>query len=371
MPGESEALSLAVDLGERSYEVVIGAGLLGELGPRCRRLGLGPKALVITNETVGPLYGETVVQSLREAGFEVHYTAIPDGEAYKSLETAAALYGACIDARLDRRSWLVALGGGVVGDIAGFVAATYMRGIDFVQVPTTLLAQVDSSVGGKTGVNHPRGKNLIGAFHQPRLVVADVATLATLGAREYRAGLAEVVKAGLIRDAAFFAFLEENRRALLDREPAAVSEAVRRSVAIKAAVVQADEREAGERAILNFGHTVGHALEAATGYGRWLHGEAVAIGMAVEARLSVSLGLLEEEALARIEALLEGLGLPASPEPVPYSAVRRAMDLDKKAVGGTLRFALLDGIGSARLVAGVSEDALAAAYAGQRTVGTL
>jgi len=371
MPGAREAMSLRVELGERSYDVVIGPGIMEEIGERCRALALGSRVLVITDEAVGRLYGGVVVKSLKSAGFDVHYAAFPAGEEHKSLETAAALYGACIDARLDRSSWLVALGGGVVGDVAGFVAATYMRGIDFVQVPTTLLAQVDSSVGGKTGVNHPKAKNLIGAFHQPRLVVADVASLVSLPGREYRSGLAEVVKAGLIRDAEFFAFLEREWLSLVRLEPQALTRAVKRSVEIKASVVQADERESGERAILNFGHTVGHALEAATQYRRFTHGEAVAVGMVVEGRLSVELNLLDEVELKRIEALLGRLGLPTNPADVPYEAVREAMRLDKKAVQGNLRFALLDGIGACRIVSGVSEEALAAAYTPRANAGTL
>lgn len=372
MPGEREATSLRVELGERSYEVVIGPGVLEEIGERCRALGLGTRALVITNETVGRLYGGVVVKSLRNSGFDVHYAAFPDGEEYKSLKTAASLYDACVDAGLDRGSWLVALGGGVVGDVAGFVAATYMRGIDFVQVPTTLLAQVDSSVGGKTGVNHSRAKNLIGAFYQPRLVLADVATLVSLSPREYRSGLAEVVKAGLIRDARFFEYLEREWLALSRLDPAVLTQAVRRSVEIKAAVVAADEREAGERAILNYGHTVGHALEAAAGYGRITHGEAVSIGMVVEGKLSVDLGLLEPAALARIELLLSRLGLPTSPGDVSYEAAREAMRLDKKALAGKLRFALLERIGAATIVTGVSEEALAKAFGPQaHAAGTL
>lgn len=363
MPIDNAAVSqVKVDLGERSYRIDIGPGLLQEVGERCLGLGLGSRALVVTNETVGRLYGGVALKSLKAAGFDVHYATFPDGEEHKSIETASALYGACIDSGLDRGSFIVALGGGVVGDVAGFVAATYMRGIDFVQVPTTLLSQVDSSVGGKTGVNHPRGKNLIGAFHQPRLVVADVASLVSLSPREYRSGLAEVVKAGLIRDGEFLAFLEKEWLPLLRLDGDVLTAAVRRSVEIKAEVVQADERESGLRAILNFGHTVGHALEAATEYRRFTHGEAISIGMVIEGEISVSLGLLSPAELTRLKELLIRLGLPVDAQGVSYDAVREAMKLDKKAKDGKARFALLDGIGDCRIVSDVSEEVVAAAY---------
>lgn len=357
-----EASRVLVDLGERSYPIDIGPGLLEELGRRCRELDLGARVLLITDEAVGGLYGGVALKSLNDAGFDVHYATFPAGEEYKTIETASALYGACIDAGLDRGSWIVALGGGVVGDVAGFVAATYMRGIDFVQVPTTLLAQVDASVGGKTAVNHPRGKNLIGAFHQPRLVLADVATLVSLSPREYRSGLAEVVKAGLIRDAAFFGYLEREWLSLLRLEKATLSAAVRRSVEIKAEVVQADEKETGLRAILNFGHTVGHALEAATAYRRFTHGEAVAIGMVIEGQIAVELGLLAAADLERARGLLAKLGLPVDAQGVPFDSVYEAMKLDKKVKDGKIRFALLDGIGGCRVVSGVTEAMVRAAY---------
>lgn len=357
-----EASKVHVDLGERSYSVDIGAGLLEKLGEKCRDLGLGTRVLVLTDETVGDLYGGVTIKNLKDAGFDVHYAAFPAGEEYKTIETAGALYGACVDAGLDRGSFIVALGGGVVGDVAGFVAATYMRGIDFVQVPTTLLAQVDSSVGGKTAVNHPQGKNLIGAFHQPRLVVADVATLVSLSPREYRSGLAEVVKAGLIRDAAFFDFLEKEWLPLLRLDHAVLTSAVRRSVKIKAEVVQADEKETGLRAILNFGHTVGHALEAATAYRRFTHGEAISIGMVIEGQMSVQLGLLDAADLERFKELLAKLGLPVDAQAVSYDDVRAAMNLDKKAKDGKLRFALLDGVGDCRIVSDVCEDVVRSSF---------
>lgn len=359
---DGEMSPVEVDLGDRSYAIEIGPGLLSQVGQRCRSLGLGSRLLLITDEQVGRLYGGVVLKSLKEAGFTVEYATFPAGEEHKSLKTAAALYGACLDAGLDRGSAIVALGGGVVGDVAGFVAATYMRGIDLVQVPTTLLAQVDSSVGGKTGVNHPRGKNLIGAFHQPRLVVIDVSTLVSLSPREYRSGMAEVVKAGLIRDSALFALLEREWLALVRLDGALLARVVRRAVEIKAEVVQADEREMGLRAILNFGHTVGHALEAATEYRTFTHGEAVSIGMVVEAQLSADLGLISLDDLTRIRELLVHLGLPVEAQGVPFDKVREAMRLDKKVKDGRLRFALLDGIGSCRILPDVSEAAVADAY---------
>ncbi|HLS91081.1 MAG TPA: 3-dehydroquinate synthase [Limnochordia bacterium] len=362
MPTDVKHDPVWVDLGDRSYPIEIGPGLLDEAGQRCRAMGLGSRLLVVADEHVGRLYGGVVLKSLKEAGFSVDFATFPAGEAYKSLETAAALYGACLDAGLDRGSGIVALGGGVVGDVAGFVAATYMRGIDLVQLPTTLLSQVDSSVGGKTGVNHPRGKNLIGAFHQPRLVLADVSVLVSLDPREYRSGLAEVVKAGLIRDPDLVELLEKEWLPLLRLDGKLLTRVVRRAVQIKAEVVQADEREAGLRAILNFGHTVGHALEAATGYRRFTHGEAISIGMVVEAELSAALGLIGPGDVSRIREMLARFGLPVDAQGVPYEKVQEAMRLDKKVKDGRLRFALLDGIGSCRIVSDVSEEAVAAAY---------
>jgi len=342
--------------------VVIGAGLLDALGGFCAELGLGRRALVVASETVERLYGQRARGSLEAQGFAVHRAVIPDGEEHKTPSTLLRLYDACVEAGLDRSSFVVALGGGVVGDVAGFAAATYMRGIDCVQVPTTLLAQVDASIGGKTGVNHSRGKNLIGAFHQPRGVLADVETLATLPEREYRSGLAEVVKYGLIADAELFALLERECDGLSRREAPLLGPVVARCAAIKGRVVEADEKEVGLRAILNYGHTVGHAIEAATGYRRFTHGEAVAVGMVVEGRLSVMLGMLEEGDFQRSVELIERAGLPTRAEGVPFDAVFEAMTKDKKARDGRLRFALLDGIGNARIVEDVPVDAVAEAY---------
>ncbi len=350
--------TLTVELGERSYPIHIGTGLIGRadlLRPRLR----GTQAMVVTNEVVGPLYLERLLPALE--GLEVETVVLPDGEATKTLETVAGIIDRLMAARFARDCALVALGGGVVGDITGFAAAIYQRGVDFVQVPTTLLAQVDSSVGGKTGVNHPAGKNMIGAFHQPRAVIADVATLDTLPDRELRAGLAEVVKYGLIRDRAFFEWLEGRMEALLAREPDALAEAVERSCRNKAEVVAADEREAGQRALLNLGHTFGHAIETGLGYGTWLHGEAVAAGMCLAARLSERMGWLAPEARARIEALLARAGLPTAPPPeLSPARLRELMAVDKKVQRGRLRLVLLRAIGEAVVTADFDEAALSA-----------
>ena len=350
--------TLTVALGERSYPIHIGTGLLGRaelLRPRLR----GTQAMVVTNEVVGPLYLERLLPALE--GLEVETVVLPDGEATKTLDTVAGIVDRLMAARFARDCALVALGGGVVGDITGFAAAIYQRGVDFVQVPTTLLAQVDSSVGGKTGVNHPAGKNMIGAFHQPRAVIADVATLDTLPDRELRAGLAEVIKYGLIRDRAFFEWLEGRIEALLAREPGALAEAVERSCRNKAEVVAADEREAGQRALLNLGHTFGHAIETGLGYGTWLHGEAVAAGMCLAARLSERMGWLAPEARARIEALVARAGLPTAPPPeLEPARLRELMAVDKKVQRGRLRLVLLRAIGQAVVTADFDEAALSA-----------
>lgn len=353
-----------VELGPRSYPIYVGAGLLPRLGDFARRHLGGARLLMVTNPTVAAHYAEIAEESLKAAGFAVQRAEIPDGEEYKTLATVAQLYDAALDAALERGDAVVALGGGVVGDVAGFLAATYMRGIAFVQVPTTLLAQVDSSVGGKVGVNHPRGKNLIGAFYQPRFVLADTRTLATLPAREVRAGLAEVIKYGVIRDATFFAWLEENIEALLNLSDAAVEHAVATSCTIKAAVVSADETEKGLRAILNFGHTLGHALEAVTSYARFVHGEAVAIGMIFAARLACKLGYFPPAEAERIVALVRRTGLPvAIPPDIPPAALLDAMRRDKKVAASQLTFVLPETIGRVRIIRGVPPDIVRAALA--------
>ena len=341
--------TLGVALGERSYPIHIGAGLLERADLYRPHLG-GGTAAIVTNDVVGPLYLEKVSLGLKQAGARVVHVSVPDGEQAKTWQVLESVFDALLAARCGRDTLLVALGGGVVGDLAGFAAAVYQRGIAFLQVPTTLLAQVDSSVGGKTGVNHPLGKNMIGAFHQPRAVLIDTDCLATLPERELAAGLAEVVKYGAIREPAFFAWLEANADALLARDPAALSHAIAESCRIKAAIVVADERESGERALLNFGHTFGHAIESATGYGTWLHGEAVAIGMALAARFSVRLGRIGQADADRLVALLERLGLPVRPPAIAREAWLEYMGRDKKNEAGRITLVLLDRLGSAAVV---------------------
>jgi 3-dehydroquinate synthase len=358
VPRMSDAvLTLPIDFGPRSYPIHVGEGLLADRARLAAALPPG-RLLVVTNTTVAPLYLATLQGALaeREAGTCI----LPDGEAYKTLATLGAVYDALAAARVNRDGAVLALGGGVVGDLAGFAAATWQRGIDCVQLPTTLLAQVDSSVGGKTAVNHPAGKNLVGAFHQPRAVLADLATLATLPARELRAGLAEVIKYGLIRDPGFLAWLEEALPGLLAREPAVLGAAVRRSCAIKAAIVEEDERETGPRALLNLGHTFGHVIEAAEGYGTWLHGEAVAIGMVLAARFSARLGWLAAADVLRVERLLARAGLPVSAPRIGVARARALMALDKKVQGGRVRLVLLRALGRAEVSADYDPGALEA-----------
>lgn len=332
-----------VDLGERSYQIIIGAGLLDRLGELVKnalpRVG---KALVVSDSNTSELYGERVRAALEAAGIQAAAATVPAGEGSKSLEQAANLYTACAGAMLERSSVIVALGGGVVGDLAGFVAATWLRGVPFVQVPTTLLAQADSSVGGKTGVDLPQGKNLVGAFHQPALVVADVSTLASLPQRERNAGMAEVVKHGVIRDAAFLGFLEEHAERIVALDPAIMEAVVETNCRIKAGVVSADEREGGLRAILNFGHTLGHAVEARLGYGAFLHGECVAVGMIAAATLARDLGVLQEEGLPeRLQRLLARLSLPIRlPDWLTYEELAPLMQMDKKVEAGRIRWVL-------------------------------
>ena len=354
--------TLTVQLGDRSYPIHIGPGLLGA-GDRIAETLPAPRAVVVTNEVVGPLYEAPLSTGLEGAGVEVLGSLrLPDGEQYKTLATLERVYDWLIGAGADRQTAVVALGGGVIGDLAGFAAATYQRGVPYVQVPTTLLAQVDAAVGGKTAVNHPRGKNMIGAFYQPRAVIADTDTLATLPDRELLAGLAEVVKYGLIRDPAFFEYLEGHWAGIVGREPEALAEAVYRSCRNKAEVVAADEREGGLRALLNLGHTFGHAIETGTGYSAWLHGEAVAVGMVMAAEASHRLGLLPGEALTRIRTLLDRTGLPvAGPEDLPAEAYLEHMGLDKKVAGGRIRYVLLEDIGRAFVTDEVPEEVVRAA----------
>lgn len=338
---------IAVELGARRYRIHIGAGLLAEHG-RWRNCLPGRHILIVSNETVAPLYLDRVTAGLRDATFST--LILPDGEAHKTLDSAARIFAALAELKASRDACVIALGGGVIGDLTGFAAACWMRGIAFLQMPTTLLAMVDSSVGGKTGVNLLQGKNLIGAFHQPCAVVIDTDTLATLPARELRAGCAEVVKYGALGDTDFFAWLENNVDALLARNPAALAQAIATSCRHKAAIVARDETEQGERALLNFGHTFAHALETASGYGV-LHGEAVAIGMVLAARLSAQLGRAPAADAERLAALLVRFGLPiAIPPGLDTDALIALMLLDKKNLSGRLRLILSRGIGKADIV---------------------
>jgi len=347
--------SLRVALGERAYPIHVGAGILGDAALYAPHLG-GRTAAIVTNPVVAPLYLGRLRDALAGCGARVVEIMVEDGEQAKRWETLDVIIGAMLEARCDRRTVVVALGGGVIGDLAGFAAAVYQRGIPFVQVPTTLLAQVDSSVGGKTGINHALGKNMIGAFHQPLAVIADVGALGTLPPRELRAGLAEVIKHGLVLDAAFFAWLEAHMERLLGGDPQALTHAVLRSCELKAEVVAADERESGLRAILNFGHTFGHAIEAGVGYGTWLHGEAVAAGMVMAAELSARAGTLDASAVARLRALLARTGLPIAGPALAPERYLELMAIDKKAAAGKIRFVTLEAIGRAAL-----RDDLAAA----------
>ena len=336
-----------VPLGHRSYDIKIGPGLLAGLGKECARLDLGRCCAVISDRNVAPRFGKAAIRSLSAAGFDATLVTVPAGETAKRLKTVETCYDQLAAHRLERKSFIVALGGGVVGDLAGFVAATYLRGIAFVQVPTTLLAQVDSSVGGKTGVNLKSGKNLAGAFYQPRLVLCDLDTLRTLPPREYRAGLAEVVKYGVIYDAALFKRLEFRMPKLLRRDPAVLAKVVARCCEIKAEVVGQDETESGMRAILNFGHTIGHGLEAISSYGKYLHGEAISIGQVAAAKLSAALAGLPEPDVARIRNLLGRAGLPTAVKlaATQRKKLRAAMRLDKKVAAGEIKFVLAERIG--------------------------
>ncbi|MBI1394597.1 MAG: 3-dehydroquinate synthase [Betaproteobacteria bacterium] len=351
-------LTTTVGLGDRAYPIHIGAGLLAR--PEIFRSHLAQnRVAVVTNETIGPLYLDDFTRMLQAEGISVLPIVLPDGEAHKTGETLNRVYDALLSARCERGTTIVALGGGVVGDIAGFAAATFLRGVPFLQVPTTLLAQVDSSVGGKTGINHPLGKNMIGAFYQPVAVVADLDVLDTLPDRELAAGLSEVIKYGLLGDAPFFDWLESDMARLVRRDKEALSRAVERCCRLKAEIVAADEREAGRRALLNLGHTFGHAIEAAMGYGKWLHGEAVAAGMVLAARTSERLGHIGDSDVARIRRVLQAAALPIDPPALSVDRWIELMSHDKKVERGRLRFVLLRAIGDAYLDAAVPADVLA------------
>lgn len=342
--------TLEVSLGDRSYPIHIGRGLLSQadlLLPHLKR----KQVAIVSNTTVAPLYMQTLVDTLTQAGVQVIQIVLPDGEAYKNSETLNLIYDALLQNRCERSTTLIALGGGVIGDLTGYAAATYLRGVPFIQIPTTLLSQVDSSVGGKTGINHPLGKNMIGAFYQPKVVLADIDTLATLPAREFSAGVAEVIKYGLIRDADFFAWLETNMHLLMNLDEQVLSYAIFRSCQNKAEVVAADEHEAGERALLNLGHTFGHAIENAMGYGVWLHGEAVAAGTMLAADLSQRLGWINQQDMGRISAIFKAAKLPLIPPKLTVENYLALMQLDKKVADGQIRLVLQQGIGKAIMTA--------------------
>jgi shikimate kinase / 3-dehydroquinate synthase len=349
-------MTIEVALGSRSYPIEIGRGLLDDPQLLARHAGNG-KVAIVTNTTVAPLYLARVAAPLRAAGREVVEIVLPDGEEHKHWATLNLIFDALLAHKCDRKTTVVALGGGVIGDMAGFAAASYMRGVRFVQVPTTLLAQVDSSVGGKTGINHPLGKNMIGAFYQPRAVLADVATLDTLAPRELAAGLAEVIKHGAILDAAFFTWIEQHIAQLVARDPKALAHAIARSCEIKAEVVRQDERESGLRAVLNFGHTFGHAIESGLGYGNWLHGEAVGCGMVMAADLSQRMGFIDGAAVERVRALVRAAGLPVVAPDFGAERWIELMEVDKKNEGGTIKFILLKPLGSPSIT-GVPRETL-------------
>jgi 3-dehydroquinate synthase len=344
---------LRVDLNDRSYPILIGAGLIDDPAHFAGRVGA--RAVVVTSDRIAPLYLARLRRTLEGAGIKVGEIVLPDGEAAKTWDTLNRIYAALLAGRFDRKTTLVALGGGVIGDMTGFAAATYQRGVPFIQVPTTLLAQVDSSVGGKTAINHPLGKNMIGAFYQPALVLADTDTLSTLPEREFRSGLAEVLKYGFIYDTGFLEWLELSLEALLRRDPAALAQAIRRSCEIKAEIVGQDERETGIRAWLNLGHTFGHAIEAGLGYGTWLHGEAVAAGMVMAADLSARLGHLTRTDVERVSTLIARAGLPVTGPALGAARYFELMRVDKKADAGAIRYVLLKRMGEA-FVAPVADE---------------
>ncbi|MDT8420962.1 MAG: 3-dehydroquinate synthase [Desulfuromonadales bacterium] len=338
-----------VGLGSRSYDILLGAGNLSALHDELTSIDFSEKIAVISNPDIASLYADKVCGNLAEVGRDVRLITVPEGEEYKNLATLNLIYDELIGQGFDRSCGLIALGGGVIGDTVGFAAATFLRGVPFVQIPTTLLAQVDSSVGGKTAVNHPLGKNLIGAFYQPRLVLIDIETLSTLDPREMVSGLAEVVKYGVIKDPDFFLWLEEHAEELLSLDRDCLIHAIRTSCQIKSDIVEIDETENSIRALLNYGHTFGHAIESLAGYGQWRHGEAVAVGMVIAARISAALGFCSEPDVERIVHLLERFNLPTQPPPYSLADYVESMKRDKKVSGGTLMMVLNTGIGSARL----------------------
>ena len=353
--------TLTVELGNRSYPIYIGSGLLQQ-AQLLRQHITGKQVMVVTNSTVARLYLKTVLdglQSLQISGLQVDSLVLEDGEQHKHLDTVSLIFDHLLQQRHDRTTTLIALGGGVIGDMTGYAAAAYQRGVNFIQIPTTLLSQVDSSVGGKTGVNHPLGKNMIGAFHQPQCVIIDIQTLQTLPAKELSAGLAEVIKYGLIAEPDFFTWLEQNIDQLRQLAPHLISQAIYQSCECKAAIVAADEREHGQRALLNFGHTFGHAIETEMGYGNWLHGEAVGAGMAMAADLSCRLGWISHQQVQRIQSLLQASGLPLwGPDQMHAETYLTHMQVDKKVTDGTIRLILLQQLGEAIVTSDFGSDLL-------------
>ncbi len=346
---------VTVDLEQRSYDIHLGKGILSGFGERMKSFGFSPLVGIISNPTVFALYGDGVIRSLKEAGFDCFSVLIPDGEEYKDYAWSHYILTELLKRGLDRNSCIVALGGGVIGDITGFVASTYMRGIHFVQVPTTLLAQVDSSIGGKTGVNHYLGKNMIGTFYQPRLVWTDLETLKTLPRRELLCGIGEIIKCGIIWDEVFFDFIAKKKDDILGLDTGTLTSIVTRACEIKADVVSRDEKESGVRAILNFGHTIGHAVETETRYARFLHGEAVGLGMCLESRLSEILGLMDPQQVKRIMTLIADYGLPCRlPKDIHVSNLLSHMKRDKKTVAGEITFVLPERIGKVVIKKGIT-----------------
>ena len=351
-------IEIPVNLGPRSYPILVGAGALSMVGAQLTKRGVGRRVVLVSDPTIARLHADSVFRGLTAAGFDVTQVAIPEGEQAKRLDVASDLWDRLLDLGCDRSSTVVALGGGAVGDVAGFAAATYMRGMNFVQVPTTLLAQVDASIGGKTAIDRPQGKNLIGAFHQPRMVIVDPAVLTTLPEREFRSGLAEVIKHGIVLDAAYFRDLEADVPALLARDLPTLERVVAGSCRLKAQVVERDEQEAELRWVLNYGHTIGHALEAATGFERWTHGEAVSLGIVAEARLAERLGIAGPETTERQRRLLSAVGLPVKGLGVDPGAVLQALSRDKKRRDGRVSFVLAPEIGAFKIVPDVPPDAI-------------
>ncbi|CDY75789.1 3-dehydroquinate synthase [Caballeronia glathei] len=357
----SAMITVNVELGDRAYPIHIGADLIAQTGLFAGHIA-GSSVAIVTNSTIDPLYGDALRRALAPLGKKVTTVVLPDGEAHKNWETLNRIFDALLTERADRKTTLIALGGGVVGDMTGFAAACYMRGVPFIQVPTTLLSQVDSSVGGKTGINHPLGKNMIGAFYQPQAVIADIGVLRSLPERELAAGLAEVIKTGAIADAEFFQWIEANIDALNRCDPQALAHAVKRSCEVKASVVAADEREGGLRAILNFGHTFGHAIEAGLGYGEWLHGEAVGCGMVMAADLSARLGKLDEASKKRLVDVIAAARLPVRAPALGADRYIDLMKVDKKAQAGEIKFILLTRFGDVQIT-GAPDEAVRATLA--------